>query len=68
VDTKARWICSYADSDHKPCNEPALWIIERGELRVGACHPHRQAIVDSLTPEIRILNIEALTALKGKRA
>jgi len=31
-----KWICSYA-KDFKPCYEPAVWIIEVGQLQMGAC-------------------------------
>lgn len=55
-----KWICSYAEN-LKPCHKPAMWVIQCGELGLGACGAHRDQLKASLVPEIRIWDVQWLT-------
>lgn len=50
------WVCSHAEN-LVPCHRSAVYIVQLGALRVGSCFNHRQAIVESLRPTIRIWNL-----------
>jgi hypothetical protein len=61
------WLCSWAGVDLKPCHKPAHWMIECRGLRLGSCHLHKDAILESLTPGIRVWDMSWLTGMQREQ-
>jgi hypothetical protein len=53
------WLCSYAEN-FKPCHTKAAWLIQKGELLLGACSQHRDLVRAQLVPEIHVWEMKWL--------